>query len=704
MIKTYIVYYVFALFILNVYSKSSVAQNVVLQWRKQMGGLGANRATAIATDQWGNSYITGNFEDTIDANTGGTAVRLIARGSSDIIVSKIDPEGNLIWIKQLGGQDYDLSLALAIDQQGNIYTAGQFSGTADFDPGTGSRDTFFLTTAPGGSDVFISKLDSSGNFVWARQMHAGDFAATANAITVDPTGNICITGYFSDTLRFGKDTDPLVCSGGSWDNDVFVARLNNAGTVLWAKQMGGMGLDYGNGIATDSYGNVYTIGNFSGQADFDPGPSFYTLTASGGSSIFITKSDSNGIFSWARMIDGTSYSYANAITISRLDDNVYVTGSFSGTVYADPYGANIRLSSSGDYDNDIFISKQDTSGQFIWAKHMGGTAYDEGNAVTTDLSGNVYLTGSFSDSAVFNPGVPSGSLTAKGKNDIFITKLHQNGHLLWVKQLGGEEAEQGKGISTDHHGSIYSTGFFTGTVDFDPGSGSALLTAMGQRGWQGVPPDMYVHKMICTDTTSSLIHAESCPPGYTFENAYYTQSGRYTHITTNTAGCDSTIILDLVIHELIHPVIMVNDFVLKTSEPYVSYQWLLNGRTIPGATGRTYTVTENGDYSVVVENEYGCKDTSDTYKVTNVNGNNIREQSTIAGAIWIYPNPVADKVFIHSPIEINITLTGIEGKILRQVKAAGSLSVNDLPGGIYLLCITDKEGRFIKVEKLVKDK
>ncbi len=150
------------------------------------------------------------------------------------------------------------------------------------------------------------------------------------------------------------------------------------------------------------------------------------------------------------------------------------------------------------------------------------------------------------------------------------------------------------------------------------------------------------------------------------------------------------------------PVITVNGFVLGTTASYSAYQWFLNNVEIPGATNSTLTVTENGDYTVAVTTENGCKDTSDIYKVTNIDGNTIGDAPALAAQISIYPNPATDQLFISAPVPVTVILTSIEGKVLKQLNQVHSFSTRDLPASLYLLRIEDQQGNLIKVTKFIK--
>ncbi len=153
---------------------------------------------------------------------------------------------------------------------------------------------------------------------------------------------------------------------------------------------------------------------------------------------------------------------------------------------------------------------------------------------------------------------------------------------------------------------------------------------------------------------------------------------------------------------LVPPVITVNIFELRTiADNYDSYQWMLNGQLLPGATQNTYTVLENGSYQVIVANKQGCVDTSEVYKVTNVN---IQLPGDISALIEVWPNPVQEAVFVRAPMPVRLSLSNISGRLIQPQLATHFLSMQELAAGMYLLRIADEDGRLLKVEKLVKVK
>ena len=304
-----------------------------------------------------------------------------------------------------------------MDPSGNVYTTGYFNGTGDFDPGAG----IFNLTSAGGDDIFVSKLNSAGNFVWAKNM-GGAFNDEVISIAVDASGNVYTTGYFDGTCDFdpGAGVFNLTPSGAPGFFDIFISKLNVSGDFVWAKKMGGTGDDGAFSIALDAFGNVYTTGPFGSTADFDPGPGVFNLTAAGNFDIFVSKLDASGNFIWAKNMGGAGDDEGLGLALD-VAGNVYTTGVFSGISDFDPGAGVSNLTSAGGYD--IFVSKLDASGNFVWVKGMGGVSDEEGHSIAIDLSGNVYTAGEFLATVDFDPGVGVANLTSAGSSDIFLVKL-----------------------------------------------------------------------------------------------------------------------------------------------------------------------------------------------------------------------------------------------------------------------------------------
>jgi hypothetical protein len=367
---------------------------------------------------------------------------------------------------------------VAIDAQGNVYTTGYFVSTVDFNPGSGTAN---LTSA-GNADIFIQKLDAAGNYVWAKRMGGSTTDDIGYDIAIDAEGSVYTTGYFAGTVDFdpGSGTASLTSAGNV---DIFIQKLDAAGNYVWAKRMGSGNngsSDAGWGIEVDKSGNVYTTGTFDGTADFDPGSGTASLTSAGGTDIFIQKLDAAGNYVWAKGMGSSNIATEIGYGIT-VDDasNAYITGTFRSTVDFDPGSGTANLTSAGGID--VFILKLDTDGNYVWAKSMGGTNSDNGNAVTVDAGGNVYTSGYFAGTVDFDPGSGTANLTSAGGGDIFIQKLDASGDYVWAKSMGGTGDDVSLGIALDASSNVYTTGSFNGTVDFDPGSGTVNLTSAGLR-------------------------------------------------------------------------------------------------------------------------------------------------------------------------------------------------------------------------------
>lgn len=448
------------------------SQPVQLNWVKQMGGNVAS-GNAIISDASGNVYTAGSFLNTIDLDPGVGTYSFTSTGSSagDLYITKSDASGNLIWARQLGNANLERVFTIDLDPANNIYLTGSFDGTVDFDPGQG---VFNLNNAGMNTPAtFICKLDVQGNFVWAKKL--GDYASHSDLV-IDAAGNIYITGRFN-TGDFDPGPGTYTLAAASMnDADIFISKLDAAGNFVWAKQMGGPLNDCGTGIVTDTSGNVYIIGYFSGTADFDPGTGTQILNSYGLSDVFISKLDPAGNFIWVKQLGGSSDELPKPILMDG-SGNLVTVGVFSGTGDYDPGPSTFTLSPFGAFD--IFVSKLDSSGNFIWAKQLGGATTDVIRNAHVDKFNNIYVTGCFMGTVDFDPGQGIVPLASYGQEDIFISKMDVAGNFAWAGQMGSPATDQAESIYVDNNGFIYVTGMFEMTADFDPESSTFTLNASG---------------------------------------------------------------------------------------------------------------------------------------------------------------------------------------------------------------------------------
>jgi len=443
----------------------SIINAQTLQWAKQIKSANNVVGSSVAVDASGNVYTVGYFDGTADFNPTGTAYNLTTAGWDAVFITKFDASGNFVWAKQFSSSGTDnYGQSIAVDVSGNVFITGTFTGTVNF--GTGN-----LISA-GNNDIFIIKLTTAGTISWAKRI-GGTLMDNANSIKVDGSGNVILTGTFAGTVDFdpGTTTSYLSAAGSQ---DIFILKLNSSGNFVWAKNIGSstMVSNCGNCVAVDASSNVYCTGSFNGTADFDPGTGVTNLISAGSKDIFVLKLDASGAFVWAKSFGGSNDDEGYSIAVDGLG-NVFTTGYFNGTVN---FGTGANLISQG---YDIFVLKLSSTGTFVWAKKMGGSGADYGKSISVDASGNVYTTGYFNGTADFDPGTGMSNLISKGGADIFISKLNSSVNFVFSSQFGGTSADQGFFITLNSSSNIFMTGFFSNTVDFDPGTSIVNLTSAG---------------------------------------------------------------------------------------------------------------------------------------------------------------------------------------------------------------------------------
>ncbi len=335
------------------------------------------------------------------------------------------------------------------------------------------------------STLFIGFISVAGRlhaqpvYSFAKQLRATFSGADARveALDVDPSGNICVTGLMDGTVDFDPGAGSYNLSGAGIQ-DAYVAKYDNTGSFLWAYRWGvNSTVTNGRGVAFDQSGNVFVTGIFSGNVDFDPGPGVAMMNAANGYNTFICKYSSAGVFLWAKgILNG-----AADIVCFKVDaaGNFYIAGNLGATSDFDlgPSTFNVSPTPGGYYD--IFMAKYDNNGNLLFAENIGGAYHELIHELNFDAAGNIYISGTYNQSgpsnqaADFDPGPGVSNLTATNPDaEMFFAKYDSNGNYLMAKALNGTGTyEYVSGIATDPSGNIYVSGLFRGTTDFDPGPG-----------------------------------------------------------------------------------------------------------------------------------------------------------------------------------------------------------------------------------------
>jgi len=347
-----------------------------------------------------------------------------------------------------GASDDNHANGVATDGSGNIYVAGSFSG---------SSITFGSTVISnaGGYDMYLVKYNGGGNVVWAQAFGGSDGDDEALGVAVDGSGNVFVTGYFQSTsIAFGATTLTNAASGAF---DMFVVKLNSAGSVRWAKRAGGAGDDQGVAVAADKHGSVFVGAIFTSTSVVVGSTTLNNASSSATNDILIAKYDSTGNVSWAKRAGGTEEDYINSVAADG-SGNLIVAGSFTSTSIA--FGSFTCFNSTASF-TDAFVAKYNTSGTALWANSGAGQSDDVAEAVIADTSGNYFVTGAFkSDTLTFN-GTQLINAGA-GLDDIFLLKYDNGGNLLWAQSAGTLDDEVAYSVATDVAGNCYLGGSFQG--------------------------------------------------------------------------------------------------------------------------------------------------------------------------------------------------------------------------------------------------
>ena len=380
-----------------------------LLWAKNTGG---GTATSIAVDAGDNAYIAGYFGSGTPVFIFGNDT-LYNAGQSDILILKYDSSGNELWARSTtGGIWLDRASDIATDIYNDIYVTGSFAS-----PYISFGSIFFFNaqqSSPYGSDFFIAKYDSSGNVIWAQGAGAV-YDEGGSSITTDLIGNVYVAGDIGSAY-FYIGSNILINSGvGAYD--IFIAKYDSAGNVLWAKSAGSTNNDQPADINVDNNGNAYVTGMFQSPSIVFGNDTLVNSSTS--IDIFIMKYDSSGTTMWARSAGGVSADYGTGIT-SNSNGNAYATGHFNNTI---TFGS-FTFSTVGL--DDIYIVKYDSSGNVLWAARAGGANNDNGNAICSDANGNVFVTGYFSSTSIIfgNDTLINADQISPYTLEIFIAKLH----------------------------------------------------------------------------------------------------------------------------------------------------------------------------------------------------------------------------------------------------------------------------------------
>jgi hypothetical protein len=400
-------------------------------WTKKIKIQG--QAYSIAADPSGDIYLTGWFSDTADFDPGPAVHTLIAKQSSDIFILKLTSEGHFCWVKQVGEKRHQYQSSVAIDLSGFIYVVGRFDSREILER---YENVNHLSES---EEAFMIKMNAAGDFHWFANLgHAYERMDTH--LGFDQQGNIYFTGGFKGTADFDPGPGNFIVKATAYGLEAFVAKFDSSGHFVWIKNFPGNGVTQGQAIAVSHSGNIYATGYFNSTVDFDPGAGVEIVDALWGTHIFIVKLNPEGDFQWVKIL-GSESEWAYDIAVD-LNENIYTVGTFHKEADFDPGPGNYFLEAINEpsyykeeYKNsygcmDIFISKLDASGNFVWAKSIGGIHHDWAKDIAISGPDDLYIAGYYLEEVDFDPGPDTFYKQAPKTDhfmvgDIFILKLSQ---------------------------------------------------------------------------------------------------------------------------------------------------------------------------------------------------------------------------------------------------------------------------------------
>ena len=607
-------------------------------------------------DRNGNIILSRGFFGTVDFDPGPGVTLLTAAGNwEDMFVLKLDSLMQFSWVRQIRnlGTGEVQQFGLRTDPRGNIFFAGNFSGTMDFDPGAGV--TAF--TSAGSDDAFLLKLDLNGHLRWATN-YGAQGSDKIFALETDETGNVYTTGQFFNTVDFDPGPGNLFLTAGG-GRSCFISKLDSSGHLVFAENFQGAGETWGQAMAIDSSNFVYLSGGFRGTVDFDP-TAGVSIENFGG--LFNARIDSNGQIAWVAPYVASTNNFESIYSYLRVDimKNVYYVSSFVGTVDFDPTAGVRNFTAAGSWDGLLLkLGQCSNTLRIIDAQDCGGITL---NGKTYRTTGVYYqtLTGANSDGC--DSIIQINFLRPDPFVPITVTACDR---YTW-------------------NGTTYtSSGIYFYTVPLASGCDSVTQLTLT------------ITKIIQT------VNADVCG-AFHFNGRILKASGVYRDSIRLAGGCDSTIILNLTVRTNPAPNLGADTCLVfgasRTLNPgsFSSYSWNT------GSTAGSLLAADTGTYWVSVTAQNGCS-VADSIRLPRC-----VERCSLTAETRLGPSPFRDYVTIRkNPTQclVRLNLYNSIGQLLinGRLVSDGSnrLDLPNLPAGVYFYSLMSDES-ILRKGKLIK--
>ncbi|MCJ8292421.1 MAG: T9SS type A sorting domain-containing protein [Crocinitomicaceae bacterium] len=448
-------------------STFSIGQAPVFDWVRQIKGSEYEKIEDIVVDDDGYVYTTGYFKGTADFNPAATPDVYTTSQFHDMFIQKIAPTGEIVWLKRIGGSSALRAYSIDVNDQAVVVT-GDYSGTVDFDPGTG------VAEEGGFSNSFVLKLDTDGNFQWVKVIEDGSCRGTN--IGMDDNGNVYYGGTFVGAIDFdpGTGVSNLTTVGNS--NDVFFSKLTASGDFVWVKSIGGTGGINMYSFDVNGAGDCAAIGGFTNTIDFDLDATTNHLISQFNVDGWLLCLDLDGNENWVRQFKGQGSIYGKGVTVDE-SGNVDFSVSYSNAMTVEDGNGTqqyiVGVTSSlwaclGQFNG--------STGVLNWVKTIDGSMVFA-EEVDSDISGSMVFTGMMQGSTqLAEDAIITDVLETDSSFVMYTTCLDVNGNLLWHKSVESGISNQSHHVAFGDDNAVYTSGIFYDTLDFHPGTSGANLT------------------------------------------------------------------------------------------------------------------------------------------------------------------------------------------------------------------------------------
>lgn len=611
----------------HVITNAVYAQN----WGSNTFSQTINEANDVEINAVNESYMAGYISGQTSFNS--TTSVSSSFGNTDAVVVKYSTSGSPLWIKQFGGSLADKAIDLAIGPDQNPVIVGQFSGTVNF----GSTS---LTSTANSRDIFIVKLDPSGNVLWARK-EGGNQTENAYKVTVDHQNNVILTGEYQGNSTIGPNT--FTSSAGSFD--IFIAKYNSGGTPLWSLSGYADYDDKGLAVAVDSQNNIFMTGQFSDTLNFASN----NYNNNGFNTGFICKLDPAGQLQFLYLMKA-GYTMPYDIQVNQNDEPV-VTGDFLGNMnYYDQSGAH---SIQNPYDKHLFVLKTSNSGQYQWSYTLGSDNELSAKAIAIDPTNNVFVTGYFKCDLSQIQDTTEQLLNAVGYRDAYLLKISNSGSRIYIKQFGGKLDDEGKSIAVNQSDRPYVCGSYTSDLNFNFGAGCI----MGNDSYtfnQFTGPEP-LHVFLTGDQSRNSFvtnHVNAQYNDYDYFKILTPADSVEGYISTYPAYKSVTLINDT-IHFCTSADLFYEPLTYNHMGPDYTLTWY-NGSHNP-----TTTITASGNYWVINERVDGCYTATDSIVAIKEQAPTLPLMTDDLGINVMQPGPNYNDYHFCYPQGTNITFSGL---------------------------------------------